>query len=56
MKTVIGGICRNDETHWATHCMDYDNSIGKRGFYDTCAESEKAAGQAWVELNKNKRG
>jgi len=36
---------------WAAHCMDCDNSIGKRGYYDPCADSEKEAGFLWMQLN-----
>ena len=43
--------CGTDDGKWAAHCMDCDNSIGKRGYYDPCAKSEKEAGELWVKLN-----
>ena len=37
---------------WAAHCMDCDNTIGDRGYYDPCAKSKDEAIQRWNELNK----
>jgi len=52
-KECGGGvcICSHDPKHWAAHCMDCDNAIGKIGFYDPCASSEIEAGRAWIKLN-----
>jgi hypothetical protein len=44
-------ICCASEIQWAAHCMDCDNSIGVRGYYDPCATSEEEAGELWIKLN-----
>ncbi len=52
-----GGVCIcHDSSGWAAHCMDCDNAIGERGFYDPCAKSEKEAGELWIKLNRTPRG
>lgn len=54
-RSKCGGgvcICQHSKTEWAAHCMDCDNSIGVRGYYDPCARSAKEAGEMWVVLNQ----
>ena len=51
-KECGGGVCICcDGSKWAAHCMDCDNCIGHRGYYDPCADSEEEAGQMWIALN-----
>ena len=42
----------NGNIHWAAHCMDCDNTIGERGFYDPCASSKREAIERWNNLNR----
>ena len=44
-------ICMFGASAWAAHCMDCENTIGKRGFYDPCATSEEDAETKWNEMN-----
>jgi len=43
-------ICE-DNGKWSAHCMDCDNQIGERGFYDPCAKSEEEAVRRWNDIN-----
>ena len=48
-------VCSDEyegKEYWAAHCMNCDNSIGKRGFYDPCATSKEEAEKLWTNLNK----
>ncbi len=36
---------------WAAHCMDCANAIGKRGYYDPCADTQIEALKQWNALN-----
>ncbi len=44
-------ICSDGINKWAAHCMECDNTIGCRGYYDPCAKSEEEAIRLWNELN-----
>jgi hypothetical protein len=47
-----GSVCIcNNGTGWAAHCMDCDNAIGHRGYYDPCAKNKYEACKIWNELN-----
>lgn len=46
-------VCEFEGGSWAAHCMDCDNTIGKRGYYDPCANSEKEAVDMWNALNQD---
>lgn len=48
-------ICNSGPRRWAAHCMDCNNTIGVRGFYDPCAKSEKEARERWDKLNSTKQ-
>ena len=44
-------ICHDSPYGWAAHCMDCENQIGHRGWYDPCAKSEEDAIKQWNNLN-----
>jgi len=44
-------VCNDGPNKWAAHCMDCDNSIGKRGYYNPCAKSKFEAISLWSKLN-----
>ena len=53
---ICGGkacICE-DDGKWAAHCMECDNCIGRKGFYDPCCDSEYEATIMWNMLNEEK--
>jgi len=47
-------ICEGEDGMWAAHCMDCDNTIGRRGFYDACASTEEEAEIRWNKMNYEK--
>ena len=51
-KECGSGCCVCEcEGSWAAHCMTCENTIGKRGFYDPCANSKEEAIAKWNEIN-----
>ena len=43
-------VCECDGM-WAAHCMDCENQIGQRGFYDPCALTKEEAERRWNKMN-----
>ena len=49
-------ICDDiDSIKWAAHCMNCDNTIGVRGYYDPCAKSREEAIMKWNKLNEKEK-
>jgi len=51
-KECGGNVCIcEDDGMWAAHCMDCDNAIGIRGYYDPCALTKEEAEIRWNKMN-----